>query len=99
MRTRWAIVAIARSEEERSMEAQAAILERDGRVATITINRPEAMNALNSAVRRGLAEAFAAFRDDPDLWVAILTGVGERAFRRVDEITLWNDLAYASEGA
>ena len=56
------------------------LFESDGRVATITINRPEAMNALNGAVRRGLADAFVRFRDDADLWVAIVTGAGERAF-------------------
>ncbi|HTE83337.1 MAG TPA: enoyl-CoA hydratase-related protein [Dehalococcoidia bacterium] len=52
----------------------------DGHVATITVNRPEAMNALNRAVREGLAEAIVRFRDDPELWVAIVTGAGERAF-------------------
>ena len=56
------------------------LFETDGHVATITINRPEAMNALNGAVRRGLADAFIRFRDDADLWVAIITGSGERAF-------------------
>jgi enoyl-CoA hydratase/carnithine racemase len=56
------------------------LLERDGHVATVTINRPEAMNAINGAVRRGLNETLAQFRDDADLWVAILTGAGERAF-------------------
>jgi E-phenylitaconyl-CoA hydratase len=56
------------------------LFQADGRVATITINRPEAMNALNSAVRGGLNEAFSRFRDDPELWVAILTGAGDRAF-------------------
>jgi E-phenylitaconyl-CoA hydratase len=38
------------------------------------------MNALNGAVRRGLADAFTRFRDDSELWVAIVTGAGERAF-------------------
>lgn len=56
------------------------LFESDGHVATITINRPEAMNALNGAVRRGLAESFTRFRDDAGLWVAIVTGAGERAF-------------------
>jgi len=56
------------------------LFERDGHVATVTINRPEAMNALNNPVRRGLLEAFTTFRDDPDLWVAIVTGAGDRAF-------------------
>jgi E-phenylitaconyl-CoA hydratase len=56
------------------------LFEAEGRMAVITINRPEAMNALNDAVRRGLSDAYTRFRDDPELWVAILTGVGERAF-------------------
>jgi enoyl-CoA hydratase/carnithine racemase len=53
---------------------------KEGRIAIITINRPEAMNALNTEVRKGLNEAFIDFRDDPDVWVAILTGAGDRAF-------------------
>jgi E-phenylitaconyl-CoA hydratase len=56
------------------------LLETDGRLAVITINRPEAMNALNNAVRRGLIDAFTRLRDDPDLWVGVVTGAGERAF-------------------
>jgi (E)-benzylidenesuccinyl-CoA hydratase len=53
--------------------------ELDGHVATITYNRPEAMNAINGAMRRSLNEAFARFRDEEDAWVAIVTGAG-RAF-------------------
>jgi E-phenylitaconyl-CoA hydratase len=48
-------------------------------VATITYNRPEALNAINREMRRGLNEAFTRFRDDEDAWVAIVTGAG-RAF-------------------
>jgi len=51
----------------------------DGRVATITYNRPQAMNAVNGEMRRDLNEAFARFRDEDDAWVAIVTGEG-RAF-------------------
>jgi enoyl-CoA hydratase/carnithine racemase len=51
----------------------------DGHVATITYNRPEAMNAINRDMRRGLNDAFARFRDDDAAWVAIVTGAG-RAF-------------------
>ncbi len=54
--------------------------EKDGRIAIMTINRPEAMNALNADVSRELNEAMIDFRDDPDLWVAIITGAGDRAF-------------------
>jgi enoyl-CoA hydratase/carnithine racemase len=53
--------------------------ERDEHVATITYNRPDALNAIDGAMRRGLNEAFARFRADEDAWVAIVTGEG-RAF-------------------
>lgn len=51
----------------------------DGHVATITYNRPEALNAINAEMRRDLNGAFARFRDDTDAWVGIVTGSG-RAF-------------------
>jgi len=54
--------------------------EKDGRIAIITINRPEAMNSLSADVRVEMQAAFRDFRDNPDLWVAILTGAGDRAF-------------------
>ena len=53
---------------------------KEGRIALITINRPEALNALNLDVQKELNEAMMDFRDDPELWVAILTGAGDRAF-------------------
>ena len=55
------------------------LYELDGHVATITYNRPHALNAVNGAMRRGLNDAFGRFRDDDDAWVAIVTGAG-RAF-------------------
>jgi enoyl-CoA hydratase/carnithine racemase len=55
------------------------LYELDGHVATITYNRPDAMNAVNGAMRRGLNDAFTRFRDDEDAWIAIVTGAG-RAF-------------------
>lgn len=53
--------------------------EREGPVAWITIDRPDARNALNHAVRTGLFDAVARFNDD-DAAVLVLTGAGERAF-------------------
>jgi E-phenylitaconyl-CoA hydratase len=53
--------------------------ELDGHVATITYNRPEALNAINAEVRRDLNDAFRRFREEEDAWVAIVTGAG-RAF-------------------
>ncbi len=50
-----------------------------GSVLEITIDRPKA-NAIDSATSRELGEAFARFRDDPDVRVAIITGAGDRFF-------------------
>ncbi|MHB8576618.1 MAG: enoyl-CoA hydratase/isomerase family protein [Dehalococcoidia bacterium] len=52
----------------------------DGRIVTITIDRPEALNSINPETNQALADAFATFRDDPEVWIAILTGAGDRAF-------------------
>lgn len=54
--------------------------EKRDRIAYVTIQRPEAMNALGPAHNQELIEVWTDFRDDPDVWVAILTGSGERAF-------------------
>lgn len=53
---------------------------KEGKIAIFTINRPEAMNALNVETVRELLEAMVDFRDDPKLWVGIVTGAGEKAF-------------------
>lgn len=54
--------------------------EKNGRIAIITINRPDALNAIDPQTSAELTEAWADFRDDPELWVGILTGAGDRAF-------------------
>lgn len=56
------------------------IYEKNGRIAFITINRPERRNALSFEAFGLLAKAWLDFRDDPDLWVAIITGAGDKAF-------------------
>ncbi len=48
----------------------------DGHVATITINRPEARNAVNGEVAQGIEDAIDRIEDDDTLWVGILTGAG-----------------------
>lgn len=55
-------------------------VERDGPVTTVTIERPEVMNALHPPANLELEQVFDDFCSDPDQWVAILTGAGERAF-------------------
>jgi E-phenylitaconyl-CoA hydratase len=57
--------------------AGTVLYERDGHVATITYNRPEARNAINAELRQDLNEAWERFRDDEDAWVGIVTGAGE----------------------
>ena len=56
------------------------VYEKKGRIAYVTLNRPERMNAIDSDTSRELLRAFSDFRDDDQAWVAILTGAGERAF-------------------
>ena len=56
------------------------LVEKDGAVATVTLNRPEAMNAMSKAMRSELYKAMVALNDDPEVSVVILTGAGERAF-------------------
>ena len=55
------------------------LYEREGRIATITYNRPEAMNAINGQLRADLNAAWEQFRQDEEAWVGIVTGAG-RAF-------------------
>lgn len=54
--------------------------ERRGPVTVVTIDRPEASNALDAAVLTGLSTAFAAAEADDDVAVVVLTGAGDRAF-------------------
>jgi enoyl-CoA hydratase/carnithine racemase len=54
--------------------------EKEGKIAIFTVNRPEARNALNMETMRELRDVMTDFRDDPDLWVGIITGAGEKAF-------------------
>ena len=56
------------------------LYEQIDRIVTITINRPDAMNAIDPDTHQALIEAWTRFRDDDSAWVAILTGAGEKAF-------------------
>jgi enoyl-CoA hydratase/carnithine racemase len=65
--------------------------EKDGRIARIVINRPEVMNALHPPANQELSAIFDDFADDPECWVAIITGAGEKAF------SAGNDLKYSAQ--
>jgi enoyl-CoA hydratase len=54
--------------------------EKRGRIALMTINRPQALNSFTREMLVGMDAAFEDFNRDPDLWVAIFTGTGDRAF-------------------
>lgn len=56
-----------------------AVEKREG-VAVFTLNRPEAMNAINSGMLDALTEAVGSVRFDPEIRVVVITGAGEKAF-------------------
>ncbi len=56
------------------------LIDRDGAVATIALNRPHVLNALNAFMVRELRDAFDTLERDEDVRVVILTGAGDRAF-------------------
>lgn len=66
--------------------------ERDGNLLIVTINRPEVMNACHPPANRELGGVFDEFAADESLWVAIITGAGDRAF------SAGNDLKYQASG-
>jgi enoyl-CoA hydratase/carnithine racemase len=67
-------------------------VDRNGPITTVTLNRPEVMNALHSPAHFELDEVFNAFAADPEQWVAIVTGAGDRAF------SAGNDLKHQAGG-
>ncbi|MCG3207574.1 MAG: Enoyl-CoA-hydratase [Anaerolineae bacterium] len=62
------------------MNYQHILYQKKGRIAYITLNRPQVMNALHPPTIAELNDAWADYIADDDLWVAIFTGAGERAF-------------------
>jgi enoyl-CoA hydratase/carnithine racemase len=62
------------------VDFQTILYDVEGRVATITLNRPERHNAFNVAMARELREAWARIDRDPGVVCVVVTGAGERAF-------------------
>lgn len=58
----------------------AALAERRGNVLVITINRPDARNAVNGAVSTAVGDALQQAQDDPQVWVVVITGAGDKSF-------------------
>jgi enoyl-CoA hydratase/carnithine racemase len=53
------------------------LYEKEGKVVTITLNRPEMLNRIDPETCQAFSSALIDFRDDPEAWVAIITGAGE----------------------
>jgi len=62
------------------MQLEFVQYEKRGRIAYVTMNRPAVMNALHPAAHEELDRVWNDFAADPECWVAILTGAGEKAF-------------------
>lgn len=58
----------------------AVLYEKKDRIARITLNRPEAFNSINPDTLIELSKIVDDFNRDPDVWVAIITGTGQKAF-------------------
>ena len=59
---------------------EAALFSKREHVATVTLNRPEAMNSLNGDICSRLSEILEAIERDDDIRVAVITGAGDKAF-------------------
>lgn len=77
------------------MEFKNIILEKNGRIATISINRPKALNALNSETLKELDCVVDMIAEDEDVYAVILTGAGEKAFVAGADITEMKDMSVA----
>ncbi|ACI92130.1 carnitinyl-CoA dehydratase [Afipia carboxidovorans OM5] len=67
-------------------------VERDEHLLLVTLNRPDVMNALHRPANLELEKVFNDFSTDPELWVCIVTGAGDKAF------SAGNDLKYLAAG-
>jgi Enoyl-CoA hydratase/carnithine racemase len=66
--------------------------ERQGNILVVTMNRPEVYNAMHAPMHHEMSRLWDEFAADPDLWVAVLTGAGDKAF------SAGNDLKYTAQG-
>lgn len=69
------------------MELKNVLLEKEGNIAVVTINRPKALNALNTETLKDLDVVFDAIENDDEVYAVVLTGAGEKAFVAGADIT------------
>lgn len=75
-----------------SADYEHILVEREGPITIVTINRPAVYNALHKPAHFEMHDAFDRFAADPDQWVAIVTGAGDKAF------SAGNDLKHQAAG-
>ncbi len=75
------------------MEYKNVLLEKEGNIAVVTINRPKALNALNSETLVDLNAVIEDLENDDNIYVVILTGAGQKAFVAGADITEMKDLS------
>lgn len=74
------------------MELKNVILEKKGNIATVIINRPKALNALNSETLKDIDTVLDNLENDKDVYAVILTGAGDKAFVAGADISEMKDL-------
>jgi len=60
----------------------------EGRLRIVTLNRPEVMNALHADAHEELEKVWDEFAQNPELWVGIVTGAGDRAFSAGNDLKI-----------
>jgi enoyl-CoA hydratase len=75
------------------MNMSMLITDRDGPVVTLTLNRPDKLNALSEELIRELLASFSALGEDPSVRVAIVTGAGDKAFAAGADIAAMAEMA------
>lgn len=66
-------------------------LEREGRTATITLNRPDKMNAMTMEMYQAISDSMREIDGDAEIWVGIITGAGDRAFTAGADLVMVHD--------
>lgn len=71
---------------------------KNDRIVTITVNRPDKMNALSQEVSDRIYDAFQRFNSDDDAWVTIITGAGDKAFSAGGDLNDPEEIRAATAG-
>lgn len=74
------------------MDLEFCTTRREGNILVVTMNRPEVYNAMHAPMHHEMSRIWDGFAADPELWVAVLTGAGSKAF------SAGNDLKYTAQG-